>query len=144
MDIERIIPENERDFVEEIIALVNTNLTSIDFNEKINEYHPYDVAQALFQVTKEVRSQVFNLLPIEMVAAIFEHFDQNDQIEFIKELPTLFAVNIIDHMDSDDAVDLLQYLEDTDEDYDLVNLLSPKKRAELKRLWNYEDDEIGS
>ena len=144
MDTERNIVEIERDFVEEIIALVNQNISDSDFSEKLNEYHPYDIAQALFQVDKDVRSQVFNVLPIDMVATIFERFDQNDQIEFIKELPTLFAVNIIDHMDSDDAVDLLQYLEDTDEDYDLVNLLSPKKRAELKKLWNYEDDEIGS
>lgn len=144
MDNERIAVENERDFVEEIINLVRTEVRGSDFLEKINEYHPYDIAQALFQVDMEDRINVFNLLPIEMVATIFENFNQNDQIEFIKELPTLFAVNIIDHMESDDAVDLLQYLEDTDEDYDLVNLLSPKKRLEIKKLWNYEDHEIGS
>lgn len=144
MDNERIVVENDRDFVEEIIRLVRTEVHESGFLDKLNEYHPYDIAQALFQVEKEDRINVFNLLPIEMVATIFENFDQNDQIEFIKELPTLFAVNIIDHMESDDAVDLLQYLEDTDEDYDLVNLLSPKKRLEIKKLWNYEDHEIGS
>ena len=144
MGNERIVLDNERDFVEEIILLIHSDIQEPDFLEQINEYHPYDIAQALFQVNKEERIKVFNILPIEMVSTIFERFDQNDQIEFIKELPTLFAVNIIDHMDSDDAVDLLQYLEDTDEDYDLVNLLSPKKRTELKKLWNYKDDEIGS
>ncbi|PKL01560.1 MAG: magnesium transporter [Tenericutes bacterium HGW-Tenericutes-1] len=144
MDTEKIINEAERDFVEELISLFNEQLQSTDFVSIINEYHPYDIAQALFQVNKDIRLQVFNLLPIDMVAGIFERFDNNDQIEFIKEVPSLFAVNIIDHMNSDDAVDLLQYLEDTDEDYDLVNLLSPKKRLELKKLWNYKDDEIGS
>lgn len=144
MDAEKVLLETERDYVEEIISLIHTEVSNPDFLSKINEYHPYDIAQALFQIEKEERLNVFNILPIEMVSTIFERFDQNDQIEFIKELPTLFAVNVIDHMQNDDAVDLLQYLEDTDDDYDLVNLLSPKKRAELKKFMNYQDNEIGS
>ena len=144
MEPEKNVPEVERNFVEEILNLIHDHVTESDFAEKLDEYHPYDVAQAMFQIEKEERIAIFNAVPIEMAATFFENFDQNEQIEFIKELPTLFAVNIIDHMDSDDAVDLLQYLEDIDGDIDLVNLLSPKKRAELKKLWNYEDHEIGS
>ncbi len=144
MDAERINSETERDYVREIIHLIETEINDSGFSEKINEYHPYDIAQALLEVQKNERISTFNQLPLDMTATIFEHLDQENQIDFIKELPPLFAVNIIDRMESDDAVDLLQYLEDTDEDFDLVSLLSPKKRTELKKLWHYEDHEIGS
>lgn len=144
MDAEKNLLDYERNFVDEIIDLVKNHVNDSDFAEKLNEYHPYDIAQALFQVEKDERVASYNKLPVDLVASIFGLFDKEEQIDFIKELPTLFAVNIIDHMDSDEAVDLLQYLEDSQGDIDLVNLLSPKKRAELKKLWNYEANEIGS
>jgi len=144
MDNEKMTIEEELNYTEEIIDLIHNHLSDADFSTKISEYHPYDISQALLQVEKEDRLKFFNLLKIDDVANIFEHFDDDDAAEFMRELPTSFAVSIIDHMQNDNAVDLLQYLESEEEDTDLVNQLSPKKRNELKKYWSYTEDEIGS
>ncbi|MDD3864879.1 MAG: magnesium transporter [Candidatus Izemoplasmatales bacterium] len=146
MDNENQNVDNElqRSFVDEIVALINDHLSDPDFASEINEYHPFDISRAFKEIDKNKRIEVCNRLPISSVAAIFEHFDNDDAIEYIKEFSPAFAVAIIDHMETDDAVDLMQYLVAEDEDTDLVNLLSPKKRNELKKFWNYSKDEIGS
>ncbi|MFH0993190.1 MAG: magnesium transporter [bacterium] len=134
----------ERDFTSEIIALITDHGTEPSFAEAIGEYHPFDVAQALIAVDAGTRNRFFTTVPIDTATTVFEHFEADDAIAFIKELPTKTAVEIIDHMETDDAVDLLQYLEETESDIDLVNQLSPKKRNELKKYWSYTDEEIGS
>ena len=134
----------QRDFVGEIVSLINDHLNDPDFAAEIDEYHPFDISRAFQLIEKSQRLDVCNRLPIGNVAAIFEHFDQDDAIEYIKEFTSSFAVAVIDRMETDDAVDLMQYLVAEDEDTDLVNLLSPKKRNELKKYWNYSQNEIGS
>lgn len=144
MELQHPIFDEDRDFRSEIVQLIQTSLYEVDFKEKLDEYHPYDVSSALSEIELRDRIELFKIVDIEEASSIFEHLEMEEAIVYLKELPIPLAVKIIDHMESDDAVDLLQYLEDEDEDYDIVSLLSPKKRAELKRLWDYEEDEIGS
>ncbi len=144
MDKEHRQFDEERDFKYEIIELIQKQLRTSNFLELLDEYHPFDISNALIEVTKEERVKVLELIDVHDAASIFEHFENEDAITFIKELSLQLAVKIIDHMDSDDAVDLLQYIHDEDEDFDIVSLLSVKKRAELKRLWDYHENEIGS
>ncbi len=134
----------ERDFVTEAATLVSTGMDRPGFLEALSEYHPFDVSNALLTLTPEERVRFFAIVPVETAANLFEHFEHDEAIGCIKEIPTSTAVSIIDHMETDDAVDLLQYLEETESDIDLVNQLSPKKRNELKKYWNYTDHEIGS
>jgi magnesium transporter len=138
------IATTELNYSDHIRTILHQQLANPALVEMLNEFHPFDIASTLLDIEPDIRKYVFRQLPIAIAANIFEHFEHADQINFIKELDAHLALSIIDHMETDDAVDLLQYLEDQDEDIDFVNLLSPKKRAELKRYWSYEDDEIGS
>lgn len=138
------IENGEHNFTAQILDLIKNRLNDSDFPTQVAEFHPYDISQALTQVEKEERTQFFNKLKIDDVSAIFEHFDEEEAAEYIQELPASFAVSIIDHMQTDNAVDLLQFLESEEEDVDFVNQLSPKKRNEVRKLWSYKEDEIGS
>lgn len=144
MEKEHRLFNEDRDFKQEIINLIETPMSRDAFLEALDEYHPYDISRALMNETMEHRISVFGMIDISLAANIFEHFEEADAIVAIKELPIKLAVKIVDHMDTDDAVDLLQYLSDEDEDLDIVSQLSLKKREELKRLWVYDEDEIGS
>lgn len=144
MEKEHRLFDEDRDFKQEILDILNTPLDQEDLMELLEEYHPYDISRAVLDEDVQKMNQIFNVIDITLSANIFEHFDHEDAIEIIRILPLQLAVKIIDHMDSDDAVDLLQYLHDEEEDLDIVSLLSPKKRAELKRLWDYKESEIGS
>jgi len=134
----------ERDYVAEAAVLIAAGMDRPGFAEALAEYHPFDVSNALITLTGEERRRFFAIIPVETAANLFEHFEQEEAIGCIKEIPTATAVAIIDHMQTDDAVDLLQYLEETESDIDLVNQLSPKKRNELRKYWNYTENEIGS
>ncbi|MFA5419649.1 MAG: magnesium transporter [Bacteroidales bacterium] len=136
--------EQEQIFHSAILDLIQNHLSDADFYQKIQEFHPYDLSLALPEITKNQRVRFFTTLPADFVAVIFEHLEQDEAIDFIREIPIPQAVSILDEMESDSAVDLLQYLEAEDEDTDLVNQLSPKKRSELKKFWNYKDNEVGS
>lgn len=136
--------EQEVDFVAAIQDILHTHLVDGDLAVQLNEYHPHDIARALEDVDPDIRKHVLKTIAAKDAADVFEHFDPERQIAYLKELDALTGVAIIDNMETDDAVDLLQYLEDQDQDIDFVNMLSPKKRAELKRFWTYEDHEIGS
>ena len=142
-NLERNINE-ERDFIEEITTMFETLRMEHNFEVELNEYHPYDIKEALLLVSPILQKEVITRLSVEFAAKIFEHFEENEAIELIKLLPIDLAVKIIDHMESDDALDLLQYIFDEEEDIDIYELLSPKKRALLQKLWTYTDDQIGS
>jgi magnesium transporter len=134
----------ERDFSQEILALIETHPLDKELETMLDEYHPYDLSQALVKLEAGVQATLLTHLELDFAAEIVEHLDLEDAITILRELPKEHAVKIIDRMETDDAVDLLQYLDVGDEDYDLVSLLSPRKRAEINKLLVYEEDEIGS
>ncbi len=136
--------EAERDYLAEIGTLIEEHRGDSDFVGQLEEYHPFDIARALLQTTREIRKEVLQKLPPAFSANLFEALDEDEAIEIVKELPSPLAVSIIDKMETDDALDLMQYLEDEEEDTTFVNLLSPKKREELKKFWHYTEDQIGS
>jgi len=136
--------DEDRDFRQEIIDLIHSSLQLETFPELLEEYHSYDISNAIVEIEPLERISLFSQIDIDLSSGVFEHLETDEAIEYIKELPLQLAVKIIDHMDTDDAVDLLQYLESEEEDLDIVSLLSPKKRIELKKLWDYSEDEIGS
>lgn len=146
MDQEKevLLPEEEVEFVDQIALILEQDLTDETLFETLNEFHPYDLSLAFQTLSETAQIQTMKRLPIPFVAGIFEHYSSEQQIVLLQQMDALYAVQIIDKMETDDAVDLLRYLEDEEIDVDFVNLLSPKKRADLKKYWNYQDHEIGS
>ncbi len=137
-------PVEEMEFVDQIALILTQEQSDQALFEALNEFHPYDLMQA-FQTRSETEQiQLMKRLPVSFVAGVFEHYMNEEQIALLQQMDALFAVQIIDKMETDDAVDLLRYIEDEEIDVDFVNLLSPKKRAELKKYWSYQDHEIGS
>ena len=132
------------EYDEQIHAVLSANQTDDELYLALNEFHPYDLAHALLALEVNQQISYARRLPTHFVAAIFEHFSSEEQIAFLEQIDPLYAVQIIDRMETDDALDLLRYLRDEEMDIDYINLLSPKKKAELKKYWSYEEQQIGS
>ncbi len=134
----------DRDFTKEILSLIESQPLDANLETMLDEYHPFDLAKALMELEDGVKTTLLSHLDLDFAASIVEHLDEEDAIASLRLLPRELAVRIIDRMETDDAVDLLQYLEIEEEDFDVISLLSPRKRAELNKLLAYDEDEIGS
>ena len=134
----------DRDFTKEILSLIETHPLDAELETMLDEYHPFDLAKALMELDQGIQATLLTHFELDFSASIIEHFEEEDAIAILKRIPKEHAVKIVDRMETDDAVDLLKYLEIEDEEFDLLSLLSPRKRAELNKLLVYSDNEIGS
>ena len=84
---------------------------------------------------------MYRILGVDRTAEIFAYLD--DAGPYMEELSLEKAANVVSHMDSDDAVDVL---EDMDESRkaEIVKRLDHETSEDVKLLWSYDDDEIGS
>ncbi|MFA7230976.1 MAG: magnesium transporter [Victivallaceae bacterium] len=103
---------------------------------------PADVADLLDELDSEELEQVFSILDNEMASEVIVEMDQ-DEIEDIVEnmLPSKLA-GMIQEMAPDDAADFLKEF-DANEQNQILHLLSPTKKKELKLLAKYDEDSAG-
>lgn len=128
-------------FVEEIVAIIRSGLSSEALIERLQDYHDKDIAQGLLEVTKEERAKVLDALSVEWISEILAFID--DPKELVQELGINRLAAVINEMDSDDAVDLLEDIEDSVKEK-LRPILDEEVKADIRLIYSYEDDEIGS
>lgn len=128
-------------FVEEIVAIIRSGLSSEALIERLQDYHDKDIAQGLLEVTKEERAKVLDALSVEWISEILAFVD--DPKELVQELGINRLAAVINEMDSDDAVDLLEDIEDSVKEK-LRPILDEEVKADIRLIYSYEDDEIGS
>ena len=123
------VPE-KRDYEEELLKLIKSDEPPERLREDLSDYHENDIASILPELSQEERAKLYRLLGTEKMSEIFPYLD--DVEEYIEELPSEKAADIIENMDADDAVDVLEELEDD------------KKEEIIKLIDSYDDDMIGS
>jgi len=131
----------EPNFVEELLAILRSDIPEEELIERLSDYHENDIAGALEQMTPEERSRVYPILGAEKVSEIFTYFEDVDK--YIGELNIEKAAKVISHMDSDDAVDVLEEMDDSTSEQ-IVNLLEGDAGKDVRLIMSYDDDEIGS
>lgn len=107
----------------------------------LSSYHENDIADILKDMSCEERKKAYRLLGEAKTAEVFAYFDE--PALYVKELTLEKAAHIISLMDSDDAVDLLEKLEPKQKDA-IVKKLDAGISQDVKRLFSYDEDEIGS
>jgi len=96
-------PQVKRDYAAEILELLDGNLTDAELLDKLSDYHESDIAEVLPTLSKEERLKLYKILGNERVSEIFAYLD--DVEEFIGELTSETAADIIEEMDADDAIE---------------------------------------
>ncbi len=131
----------EPNFVEELLAILRSDIPAGELNEKISDYHDNDIAGALELMTAEERQALYPILGAEKVSEIFTYIEDVDK--YIGELNIEKAAKVISHMDSDDAVDVLEEMDDSTSEK-IVSMLEGDAGKDVRLIMSYDDDEIGS
>ena len=71
--------------ITKLIIEVIENESGQSLKEKILEYHPYDVAQALSQVDDDLRDKVFSLLDASEAADILEYYNIGEAADILED-----------------------------------------------------------
>ncbi|MEE0946967.1 MAG: magnesium transporter [Acutalibacteraceae bacterium] len=143
---EVFLPEEEailenRDYTEEILAVIRSSFTDEEIGEKLEDYHDNDIADAFEFLSPEERDKLYEILGPEAVSDIFTYLDDVDT--YIDELESDEAADIIESMDADDAVEVLDELEE-EKRQEIIQLLDPEIKEDIELIDSYDEDEFGS
>lgn len=131
----------ERDYVEEIVALIRGGAEAAKIAEELEEYHDNDIAEAFELLDGGERKRLCRILGAERASDVFAYIE--DAGHYIEELELESAAEIIGNMDADDAVDVL---EDVDDDIQekIVSMIDDESSRDIELIRSYDDDEVGS
>ena len=127
--------------IEEIVAVIRSNLDKEKLVEKLDDYHANDIAQSLEYLTKDERLSLYEILGDEWVSEILSYVEDPEQ--YINELGVEKLADIINEMDSDDAADLLEKVDESVKEK-LRLSLDDDVKADIQLINSYDEDEVGS
>ena len=128
--------------VDEIIALINSDLPAQELKKRLTDYHENDIADAITMVDVDTRKNLYDLLGVETVSEIFTYLE--DVSDYLEEITPEQAADVLENMDADDAVDALEDIENEEVREQLISLMEEEASEDVRLINSYEDDEIGS
>ncbi len=129
------------DYEEEIAQIIKNTESLKELREKLEDYHENDIADAIKMLSSTERVKLYRSIGMEKTAEIFTYLD--DVSEYVEELDSEKAADILEIMDADDAVDILEELSETKRE-ELEHLIDSESRKDIDLISSYEEDEIGS
>lgn len=141
----RLIMKNEvlREpfFIGEIVEIIKLSHSMDEMREQLRDYHNKDIAKSLALLTRAERNLLYSALDARWMAEIISYIDH--PAEYIEEIGIDKLAEIINEMDADDAVDLW---EDIDESVKvkLRPMIDDETKTDIRLIYSYEEDEIGS
>ena len=121
------------------------NQDLIAFREEYLLLHPYDRAIFYEKVDSELRKMIYHYLSPKELAEIFEtsEIDEDEYRQFLQEMDTTYAADMISYMFVDNAVDVLKELDKT-QVVSYLTLMDKNAANEIKALLHYEEHTAGS
>ncbi|MCG7334271.1 magnesium transporter [Sporosarcina sp. ACRSM] len=115
------------------------------FREEYLLLHPYDRAIFYEKVEPELRKKIYQYLSPKELAEIFEtsEIDADEYKQFLQEMDTTYAADMISYMFVDNAVDVLKELDKT-QVVSYLTLMDKNAATEIKALLHYEEYTAGS
>lgn len=130
-----------RDYVEELKVIIASENDDDAKKSDILQYHESDIADALEELEESERLTLYRILGDEIVSEIFAYLENVE--EYIEEISSEKAADIIELMDADDAIDILDELDEEDRE-EIVSLMEPEVVEDIELIEQYSEDEIGS
>lgn len=130
---------NEKFF--EIIDMIREDRPQQALRAQLMNLHDNDIADLIRLLTRQERSQIYNLLGMEKTAQVFSYF--HDPKRYFDELTLDSAAKVISLMEPDDAVDVLEGLE-PQKKHQILSRLDPVTVKDVRLLLSYPQDEMGS
>ncbi len=133
---------NERDYIAEILSIIENEADEILLSAKLEEYHENDIAGAFEKLTAEQKESLHRALGDERMSDIISYLD--DAGEYISELDAEAAADIIENMDASEAIELLDELDDETKNELLELIEDPEVIEDIELIDSYDEDVFGS
>ena len=131
----------QKDLENELLELLNSNLSKEELLDRLDDYHDSDIADALEKMSKDDRLKIYSIIGIDKTSNIFAFYD--DVEKYIDELTPDMAADIVEKMDSNDAANVLNELDDDDKD-EIIDLMEDSQADKVSKIDSYDENEIGS
>lgn len=130
--------------IQSIIEIINQDETIENKRLLLDEFHNFDLAKSLLEMTPLERKTFFLCFSWKTLADIFEQLDPDNVVDLFRQMPLSDVGKIINLMEIDDLVDVMQEFTDRNENIKFLGLLDIEKRNEIKQLIEYDDTVVGS
>lgn len=130
-------------YEQQILELIRSVNAPKILQEKLDDYHANDIAEAFQLLSPLEREKLYKMLSTQQLTDIFEYMDEEDQARFLNEMNIRKTIAIINEMETDKAADLLKEI-DKEKREIILELLQPEVRKEISVIFSYDEDEIGS
>ncbi|MFV0346620.1 MAG: magnesium transporter [Bacteroidales bacterium] len=131
----------------ELIEKVRELLESHDDNlllETIEDMHAADIAEIMEHISIDEAKEIYLLLDGEKGADVLLEIPEDELKRFLKVLPPeVIANQFINNMDSDDATDVIGLLNDDDKQQVLGSLEDLEQAGDIVDLLEYDEDSAG-
>lgn len=137
--------EFTKDLYNEVLSHIEAN----DYSRAVAELgklHPYDIASVITELEDEVVAMLFEFFNEESSAEIMAEMDQDDGVKIIRSLkPQDAYAKFLAQMDSDDAADIINELPDAQrkEMADFLKQTVKEDALNIVSLLKYDEDTAG-
>lgn len=132
----------ERDYRAEILELIRSGCSDEALKEALEEYHDYDIASVIDELTDEEKELIFRAIGIEAMSDVVPYME--DAGEYLAGLDIEDAADIIEQMDADEALEVLDELDEDIREEVLEHIEDTEVKEEIELIDSYDEDEFGS
>lgn len=134
----------EVNVTEEIISLLKSD-KGLDFiQEKIEEYHDYEIAKALVEMDNSELQILYSVLPNKKLADVFEQIDPESAFLILENTSLNVITRIFSEMEVDDLADIIGYCTDEEDRITYLSLINVEDRAIVRKILDYDESLVGS
>lgn len=130
-------------YIEEIKKLFDLKLSKSVLREKILDFHPYEMSEAIVELSETQRQKLYKVLTPEDISYTISHLEIDDVFELFEEMKPRYIIDIIQGLDIDDAVDIMLALPE-DERAGYLKLMDKEHREKIKNMFQYKEDTAGA
>ena len=131
------------DYSAEITEILRSNAAPKALLYRLEDYHANDIAEVLSTVSEPERKKFYRISSVEMLAEIFEFFDEEDAGHYLNEMDIRKAAAVVSRLDTDTAVEALRSI-GKEKRALIIDAVEPDVQSEIKLIASFDEDEIGS
>ena len=131
------------DYESEIIKIIRGNYSPKAAQNRLEDYHGNDIAQAMDSLTLQERKKLYRICSASMLAEAFEHLEDEEADRYFSETDIKKASAIVAELDPETAADILHNVEKERRAL-IIDSLQPDVKNAIMLIASFDDDEIGS
>ena len=117
---------------------------SVLLQEKLSKMHPADIAEICNELTEEEAHFLYRQLDNEKAADALTEMDEDMRNELLEDLPSeVVAKRFVNYMDTDDAVDIIRDMDEEKQEEVLQHIKDFELAGDIVDLLQYDEDTAG-